>query len=74
MPRYYVHFRDGSSPFKDEVGEVFADASLPLRFAIALCQEDRPRTGAGRRGAGSVIVVAEGDQHLFEVPLSERGN
>lgn len=52
MPRYYVHFRDGSSLFKDEVGEVFADASLPLRFAIAPCQEDRPRTGAGRRGAG----------------------
>ena len=40
MPRYYFHFRSGSSIFEDEIGEVFAhDAS-------ALQQAKPPITGA----------------------------
>jgi hypothetical protein len=70
MPRYYFHFRDGPSIFKDEVGEMFADASLALQHAKKIALE----LARGGEPADAVIIVAEGDQHLFEVPLSEHGH
>ena len=39
MPRYYFHFRSGYSVLKDEVGEVFADASLALQHAKKIALE-----------------------------------
>jgi hypothetical protein len=70
MPRYYFHFRSGYSVLKDEVGEVFADASLALQHAKKIALE----LARGGEPTNALIIVAEGDQHLFEVPLSERGN
>jgi hypothetical protein len=43
MPRYYFDFQDDSSLFKDEFGEVFADASSALQR-----QADCPRIAARR--------------------------
>jgi hypothetical protein len=39
MPRYYFHFRAGSSTLKDEVGEVLADASSALQHAKRIALE-----------------------------------
>ncbi|MGZ5876730.1 MAG: DUF6894 family protein [Bradyrhizobium sp.] len=39
MPRYYFHFRSGSSLFMDEVGQVFADASLARQHARQIALE-----------------------------------
>jgi hypothetical protein len=69
MPRYYFHFREGSSLFKDEIGEVFAGASLALQHANEIARE----LLRGGEPANASIIVAEGDQHLFEVPLSKTG-
>jgi hypothetical protein len=70
MPRYYFHFRHGPSIFKDEVGEMFADASLALQQAKKIALE----LARGGEPTDAMIIVAEGDQHLFEVPLSEHGH
>jgi hypothetical protein len=64
------HFRSGSSIFEDDLGEEFVDAAAALqqakRIALELARAGEPMN--------SVIVVAEGDRELFEVPLSEHGN
>src|ERR1700730_10772882 len=70
MPRYYFHYRDGSSIFEDDVGEVFADASLARQHARKIALE----LARGGEPTNAAILVIEGSQHLFEVPLSERGN
>ena len=70
MQRYYFHFRDGLSIFKDEVGEVFADAALALQHAEKIALE-LARGGEPTRAS---IIVAEGDRLLFEVPLSDQSN
>jgi hypothetical protein len=70
MPRHYFHFRAGSSLFKDEVGEVFAEASLALQHGKRIALEPV----RGGEPANAAIVVVEGDQQLFEIPLSEHGS
>ena len=70
MPRYYFHFRTGSSTFRDEVGEVLVDASTALQHARRIALE----LARGGESANALIIVAEGDRQLFEVPLSEQGN
>jgi hypothetical protein len=70
MPRYYFHFRAGSSTLKDEVGEVLADASSALQHAKRIALE----LVRGDESTNASIIVAEGDRPLFEVPLSELGN
>jgi hypothetical protein len=40
----------------------------------AACHEDRSRIGARQRPTNATIVVVEGGQHLFEVPLAEQGD
>ena len=70
MPRYYFHFRAGSSTLKDEVGEVLADASSALQHAKRIALE----LVRGGESTNASIIVAEGEQQLFEVPLSEQGN
>ena len=70
MPRYYFHFRAGSSTLKDEVGEVLADASSALQHAERIAFE----LVRGGESTNASIIVAEGDRPLFEVPLSEQGN
>ena len=70
MPRYYFHYRDGSSILEDDVGEVFADASLALQHARKIALE----LARGGEPTNAAIIVAEGDQHLFEVLLSQAGN
>ena len=70
MPRYYFHFRAGSSTLKDEVGEVLADASSALQHAKRIALE----LVRGGESTNASIIVAEGDRPLFEVPLSELGN
>jgi hypothetical protein len=70
MPRYYFHFRAGSSALKDEVGEVLADASSALQHAKRIALE----LVRGGESTDASIIVAEGDRSLFEVPLSELGN
>jgi hypothetical protein len=70
MPRYYFHYRDGSSIFEDDVGETFADASLALQHARKIARE----LVRGGEPTNAAILVTEGGQHLFEVPLSDRGN
>jgi hypothetical protein len=70
MPRYYFHYRDGSSLFEDEVGEVFADASLAVQHAKKIARE----LARGGESINAAIVVVESGQHLFEVPLGEQGD
>lgn len=59
-------FRAGPSLFKDEVGEVFAEASLALQHVKRIALE----LARGGEPANAAIVVVEGDRQLFEVPLS----
>ena len=68
MPRYYFHYRDGSSIFEDDVGEVFADASLAMQHAMKIARE----LARGGEPTNALIIVAEGDQQIYEVPLSEQ--
>ena len=70
MPRYYFHYRDGSSTFADDVGEVFADDSLAMQHATKIARE----LARGGEPTNAAIVVVEGGQHLFEVPLGEQGD
>jgi hypothetical protein len=70
MPRFYFHYRDGSSLFEDEVGEVFADASLAMQHATKLARE----LARGGEPANAAVVVLEGGQHVFEVPLGGQGD
>ena len=56
--------------FEDEVGEVFADASLALQHATKVAGE----LARGGESINAAIVVVEGGQHLFEVPLGEQGD
>jgi hypothetical protein len=70
MPRYYFHYRDGSSILEDDVGEVFANASLALQHARKIALE----LARGGEPTNAAIIVAGGDQHLFEVLLSQAGN
>jgi hypothetical protein len=65
MPHYYFHYRDGSSIFEDNVGEVFADASLAMQHARKIARE----LARGGEPANAAIVVVEGGQQLFEVAL-----
>ena len=65
MPRYYFHYRDGSSIFEDVVGEVFADASLAMQHATKIARE----LARGGEPTNAAIVVVEGGQQLFEVAL-----
>jgi hypothetical protein len=55
MPRYYFHFRHGPSIFKDEVGEMFADASLALKQAEKIALE----LARGGEPTDAMIIVAE---------------
>ena len=70
MPRYYFLYRDGSSIFEDDVGEVFADASSAMQHATKIARE----LVRGGEPTNAAIVVVEGGQHLFEVPLAEQGD
>jgi hypothetical protein len=70
MARYHFHFRAGSSLSKDEIGEVFADASQALQHAKQIALE---LVRGGEEATNAWIIVAEGDQQLFEVPLPELG-
>jgi hypothetical protein len=70
MPRYYFHYRDGSSLFEDDVGEVFADASLARQHATKIARE----LARGGEPPNAAIVVVEGGQSLFEVPLGKQGD
>jgi hypothetical protein len=70
MPRYYFHYRDGSSTFEDEVGEVFADASLAMQHATKIARE----LARGGEPTNAAIVVVEGGRNLFEVPLDDLGD
>jgi hypothetical protein len=67
MPRYYFHYRDGSSIFEDDVGEVFADASLAMRHATKIARE----LARGGEPTNAAIVVIEGGRQLFEVLLGQ---
>jgi hypothetical protein len=67
MPRYYFHFRAGSSTLKDEVGEVLADACSALQHAKRIALE---LVRGGESTNASIIVIGR----FFEVPLSELGN
>jgi hypothetical protein len=69
MTRYYFHFRARSSLVKDEIGEIFADASSALQHASKIAQE----LMQGGEPAGGSIIVEEGGRDLFEVPLSDHG-
>jgi hypothetical protein len=70
MPRYYFHYRDGSSTLADDVGEVFADVSLAMQHATKIARE----LARGGEPTDAAIIVVEGGQQLFEVPLAEQGD
>jgi hypothetical protein len=70
MPHYYFHYRDGSSMFEDDVGEVFADASLAMQHATKIARE----LARGGEPTNAAIVVIEGGRNLFEVPLDDLGD
>lgn len=55
---------------KDEVGEIFADASSAVQHAEKIARE----LAQGGESASASIIVTEGDQDLFEVPLSGLSN
>jgi uncharacterized protein DUF6894 len=65
------HFRDGSSTFEDDVGEVFADASSAMQHATKIARE---LARGGEPTGAAIVVVAEGGGHLFEVPLGEQSD
>jgi hypothetical protein len=46
------------------------DASIALQHARRIALE----LARGGESANALIIVAEGDRQLFEVPLSEHGN
>ena len=68
MPRYYFHYRDGSSTFADDVGEMFADVSLARQHATKIARE----LAQGGEPPNAAIVVVERGQPLFEVALGEQ--
>lgn len=68
MPRYYFHYRDGSSIVADGVGEVFAEISLARQHARKIARE----LAQGGEPPDAAIVVVEGGQPLFEVTLGEQ--
>jgi hypothetical protein len=70
MPRYYFHYRVGSSIFEDDVGELLADASLAIQHATKIARE----LARGGEPTNAAIVVVESGQHFFEVPLGEPGD
>ena len=70
MPRYFFHFRAEASLFKDEDGEMLADASLALQHARRIAAE---LVHAGESPNAAIIVVEDGRQ-LFKVRLSECGD
>src|ERR1700733_9692539 len=53
MRRYYFHYRDGPSTFEDDVGEVFADASLARQHATKIAGE---LVGGGNRSTATICV------------------
>ena len=67
MPRYYFRFKDGSSIFKDDVGEVFADASLALQYAKWIALE----LPQGGEPTNASIIAAEGESPGASSPLPE---
>lgn len=69
MPRYFFHFRVEASLFKDEDGEVLADASVALQQARRIAAE----LVHGGESTNAAIVVVEDGRQLFEVRLSECG-
>jgi hypothetical protein len=71
MPLYHFHFRAGSFLSRDEIGEVFADASQALRHAKKIALE---LVRGGEETTNAFITVVEGDQQLFDIPLSEQGD
>ena len=70
MPRYFFHFRVEASLFKDENGEVLADASVALQHARRFAAE----LVHGGESTNATIVVVEDGRQLFEVRLSECGD
>jgi hypothetical protein len=70
MPRYHFHFQDRSSLIKDEAGEFFADAPQALEHAKRIARE----LVRGGEPTNAAIIVMEGDQQLFTIPLSEQGH
>ena len=70
MPRYFFHFRVEASLFKDENGEVLADASVALQHARRIAAE----LLHGGESKNAAIVVVEDGRQLFEVRLSECGD
>jgi Domain of unknown function (DUF6894) len=68
VPRYYFHYRDGSSTFADDVGEVFADVCLARQHATKIARE----LAQGGEPPNAAIVVVEDGQPLFEVALGEQ--
>ena len=67
MPRYFFHFRAEASLFKDEDGEVLADASLAFQHARRIAAE----LVHGGESTNAAIVVLEDGRQRFEVRLSE---
>ena len=63
MPRYFFHFRVEASLFKDENGEVLADASVALQHAGRIAAE----LVHGGESTNAAIVVVEDGRQLFEV-------
>ena len=57
--------------FEDDVGEVFADASLAVQHARKIGRE---LARGGEPSNAAIVVVVEGGQHLFEVSLGEQGD
>jgi hypothetical protein len=70
MPRYFFHFRAEASLFKDEDGEVLADASLALQHARRIAAE----LVHGGESTNAAIIVVEDGRQRFEVRLSECGD
>ena len=70
MPRYFFHFRVEASLFKDENGEVLADASVALQHARRIAAE----LVHGGESPNAAIIVVEDGRQLFEVRLSECGD
>jgi len=70
MPRYFFHFRVEASLFKDEDGELLAEASMALQHAQRIAAE----LVHGGASTNAAIVVVEDGRQLFEVRLSECGD
>jgi Domain of unknown function (DUF6894) len=67
MPRFYFHFRD-AKVIEDDSGEELSDTAAANEHARRMAMElsDEPHK------SDAAIIVSDGRQELFEVPLPER--